>query len=88
MPIRTLDDVELHVPHEVCALQAPVHAPDWAERLADIGFLPGESVAVIARGAWGGDPLVVRVGLSSFALRRAEAACVLVRPLAGAAVAA
>ena len=28
----------------------------------------------------GGDPLAVRVGQSTFALRRAEAACVLVQP--------
>jgi ferrous iron transport protein A len=72
----TLDDVPLHAPHQVSTVAAPDHAPDWAERLAEIGFLPGEIVAVTARGAFGGDPLVVRVGLSSFALRRAEAACV------------
>ncbi|RZU02348.1 FeoA family protein [Rivibacter subsaxonicus] len=76
MAESTLDDVPLHVPHQVAAVVAPAHAPDWAERLAEIGFLPGENVAVTARGAFGGDPLVVRVGLSSFALRRAEAACV------------
>jgi ferrous iron transport protein A len=28
----------------------------------------------------GGDPLVVRIGVSTFALRRAEAACVRVAP--------
>ena len=36
----------------------------------------GERVMLMARGAFGGDPLVVRVGLSTFALRRAEAACI------------
>ena len=69
------------MPHQVAAVVAPGHAPDWAERLAEIGFLPGENVAVTARGAFGGDPLVVRVGLSSFALRRAEAACVRVNAI-------
>lgn len=51
-------------------------------RLAEIGFLPGERVMVMARGRPGDDPLVVRVGLSTFALRRAEAACVHVDPVA------
>ena len=51
--------------------------------LAEIGFLPGESVRVIARGAPGGDPLVVRIGDSTFALRKAEAACIRVLPAAG-----
>lgn len=82
MEFSTLDRVPLHAPHEVALVDAPAHAPDWAERLGDIGFLPGEQVIVTARGAIGGDPLVVRVGLSSFALRLAEAACVQVRPLA------
>jgi len=31
---------------------------------------------VLARGVPGGEPLAVRVGLSTFALRRAEADCV------------
>jgi ferrous iron transport protein A len=77
----SLDQLPLHTPHEVIAVATPAQSPDWAERLGDIGFLPGERVVVTARGAIGGDPLVVRVGLSTFALRRAEAACVQVRPL-------
>jgi len=36
----------------------------------------GEHVSVLARGLPGGDPLVVRIGQSTFALREAEAACV------------
>ena len=35
---------------------------------------------VMARGLPGADPLVVRVGNSTFALRRAEAACVRLEP--------
>jgi ferrous iron transport protein A len=38
-------------------------------------------VSVAARAWPGGDPMVVRVGLSRFALRRVEAACVRVEPL-------
>jgi ferrous iron transport protein A len=64
----------------VAAVQAPAGQADWARWLAEIGFLPGERISVQAR-SLGGDPLVVRVGTSTFALRRAEAACVLVEPL-------
>ena len=59
---------------------APSGAPEWAAQLEDIGFLAGERVSIMARGLPGGDPLVVRVGLSTFALRMVEAACVLVTP--------
>ena len=65
---------------------APDATPEWALQLEDIGFLPGERVAIMARGMPGGDPLVVRVGLSTFALRLDEAACIQIQPLkAGAA---
>jgi ferrous iron transport protein A len=37
---------------------------------------------VAARAVPGGDPLVVRVGNSTFALRRAEAACIRLEPAA------
>ncbi len=50
-------------------------AADMAERLAEIGFLPGERVRLLARALFG-EPLAVRVGSDTFALRRAEAACV------------
>ncbi len=60
----------------VAAVHAPTEAPEWGRWLADLGFTAGEPVTVMARGFPGGDPLVVRVGASTFALRRAEAACV------------
>lgn len=50
-----------------------------ARRLAELGFLPGEQVAVLTR-ATGGFPVLVRVGTSTFALRRHEAAAVQVQP--------
>lgn len=59
---------------------APPGAPQWARQLEDIGFIAGERVALMARGVPGGDPLVVRVGLSTFALRLAEATCVRLAP--------
>lgn len=51
-------------------------------RLLEIGFLPGERVRVMARGFPGNDPLAVRVGHTTFALRSHEAALIRVSPLA------
>jgi ferrous iron transport protein A len=45
-------------------------------RLRDLGFVAGARCEVIARMWPAGDPLAVRVGGSTFALRRAEAAAV------------
>lgn len=56
-----------------------------ALRLTEIGFVPGEPVCVMAHGALGGDPLAVRVGYATFALRRHEAALVQVALSEGAA---
>lgn len=50
-----------------------------ALRLLEIGFLPGEMVRVVAHGYPGHDPLAVRVGHTTFALRSHEAALVQVR---------
>jgi ferrous iron transport protein A len=50
-------------------------------RLRDLGFVPGARCEVIAKMWPVGDPMVVRVGGSTFALRRAEAAAVRVTRL-------
>ncbi len=47
-----------------------------AQRLAELGFLPGETVRVVARGFLAREPIAVRVGTGTFALRRFEADCV------------
>jgi ferrous iron transport protein A len=77
-PAITLDRLDLHRPMQVVDIQVPAELPEWRLWLEEIGFIPGEPVCLLARGLPGGDPLVVRVGASTFALRRAEAACVLV----------
>lgn len=76
MPAPTLADAQIGHSHRVEALLAPAHAPEWESWLEELGFVGGEHVSVLARGLPGGDPLVVRIGQSTFALRRAEAACV------------
>jgi ferrous iron transport protein A len=51
-----------------------IQLPDpIAQRLRDLGFVPGEPVRVVARAPWGADPLLVQIGSTRFALRRAEA---------------
>jgi ferrous iron transport protein A len=47
-------------------------------RLLELGFVPGEAIEVIAEVWPGRDPIAVRVGASTFAVRRREAAAVLV----------
>lgn len=60
-----------------CAADAGV---DVARRLMELGFVPGERIRVLKRGVPGGDPIAVKVGQSTFGLRRFEAALVSVRP--------
>ena len=50
-----------------------------AQRLRDLGFVDGEPVRVVAVGPMGGDPVLIQIGFTRFALRRAEAARVSVR---------
>jgi len=52
-----------------------VHANDAiARRLRELGFVAGEPVRVVTRGPFGGDPLLVQIAGTRFALRRVEAA--------------
>ena len=60
----------------VAGLDDHAGVPELLARLRELGFMEGEPVRVLRRGQPGGDPLAVRVGVSTFALRRTEAACV------------
>lgn len=51
-----------------------------ANRLMEIGFIPGEPLQVLHKGFFGGEPIAVRIGQSTFALRRFEAALISVIP--------
>jgi len=53
---------------------------EMGRRLAELGFLPGEAVRIVARGLLARAPIAVRVGTGTFALRLFEAACIRVRP--------
>jgi len=51
---------------------------DIGLRLLELGFVEGESLRVIAHGFPGNEPIAVRIGNTTFALRRFEAEHVLV----------
>ena len=76
-----LDELPLKAQAVVSGL-LPAHNPldhSVLLRLLEIGFMPGETVRVVARGGVGGDPIAVRVGQATFALRRKEASMVQVQ---------
>lgn len=77
-PSLSLADLAVNAEGRVAGISCDGSA--LLRRLADLGFVPGEYVRVVARGALGGEPLAIRVGRSTFALRRHEAACVQVLP--------
>lgn len=52
-------------------------------RLLELGFAPGEQIRVIAESFPRRDPMAVRVGNSTFALRRHEAALIHIRRASG-----
>lgn len=76
-----LHELPRDVEAEIIELRASADGEDASLvlRLMEIGFLPGEKVRVIARGVPGGDPLAVRIGHTTFALRRLEAGLIQVR---------
>lgn len=69
----------------VVAVQEPAlpALAEHAHRLLELGFLPGATVRVIAKAPPGGDPIAVRVGRATFALRLFEAELVTVTPVTG-----
>jgi ferrous iron transport protein A len=72
-----LAEAPLNTTWRVLRISPTEASPERANHLEELGFLPGELVSVLVHGFPGKDPLVVRVGLSTFALRRDEALSVL-----------
>jgi ferrous iron transport protein A len=77
----SLDQLPLLVMGKVSGLRSADQSQGLARQLEDIGFVPGEQVQVLKRAWIAGDPMVVRVGLSTFALRKSEAQLVELEPL-------
>jgi Fe2+ transport system protein A len=79
-----LSDLPLRTPVAVTSVEDRHPNDAIARRLRELGFVAGEPVQVVARGPVGGEPLLVQVGYTRFALRREEAARVRVEVSAGA----
>ncbi|SFS03182.1 ferrous iron transport protein A [Stenotrophomonas maltophilia] len=74
----TLSELPLHTSAVVDSVQ-DLHANDViARRLRELGFVKGEEVRLVAKGPLGGEPLLVQVGFTRFALRISEAKRVLI----------
>ncbi|NLC24392.1 ferrous iron transport protein A [Oxalobacter vibrioformis] len=58
---------------------ADIERPEYIRaRLMELGFSQGEKIAIIAESFPGRDPMAVRIGGSTFALRRLEASMIYV----------
>jgi len=77
----TLTDSPPRTPVLVLSVEDAHPGDPIARRLRELGFVAGEEVRIVARGPFGAEPLLVQVGYTRFALRRAEAARVLVTPV-------
>ena len=76
----TLSELPLHASAVVDSVQ-DLHANEAiARRLRELGFVKGEEVRLVARGPVGGEPLLVQVGFTRFALRISEARRVVIDP--------
>jgi ferrous iron transport protein A len=51
-----------------------------SRRLLELGFVPGEALEVVEEIWPGADPMAIRLGNTTFALRRREALAVMVEP--------
>lgn len=63
---------------QVLALKPQHEADAIAQRLLELGFVPGEAVRCVALAPLGGDPMLVQIGSTRFALRVSEAARVVI----------
>ena len=73
MAVRTLSDLRRGEEGTLDRLEV---AAEVAQRLMELGFLPGVNVSA-GRPAPGGDPMIFRVDGSEVALRRATARCLI-----------
>jgi len=77
--MQPLHTAQVGLLYRIAEVQANALMPDCDRQLNELGFLVGEQVMVLRRAMLGADPLVVRIGMSTFALRAAEAALVRVQ---------
>lgn len=74
MRLSALKVKQIAVITKVDRLVNETQQPDLvAVRLESLGFVPGTQVQVITKGIFGGDPILIQLGFTRFALRKAEA---------------
>lgn len=78
----TLDQLPKGAPAVITRIDANAEGGEISLRLMELGFVEGEILRVVAKGYFAGTPIAVRVGGTTFALRRFEAALISVLPLA------
>jgi ferrous iron transport protein A len=79
--LKPLSEVGVGQTVTIREVRTGVSAPESGDiglRLLELGFVEGESLRVIAHGFPGREPIAVRIGNTTFALRRFEADHVLV----------
>jgi ferrous iron transport protein A len=76
--MTTLDQLPVGMSALVDAIASIKGASDFdiALRLKELGFVQGEKVKILHKGYFGGEPIAVRIGQSTFALRKFEAALI------------
>jgi ferrous iron transport protein A len=65
-----------------CVLAGGADGHDLERRLLEMGFVEGARVEILHEGLIGRDPIAVRVDDMRVALRRREAGCISIEPLA------
>ena len=62
-------------------VQSTPQSTELSNQLEEVGFITGEQVVVLRKNILGGDPMMIRIGSSTFALRKNEASLIEVEPL-------
>jgi ferrous iron transport protein A len=78
--MQQLQQAKVGQVYRIVAVRHNAQMPECDRQLNELGFMPGEQIVLLRRAMPGADPLVVRIGMSTFALRAAEAACVEIEP--------
>lgn len=80
----TLDELSTGKPARIAAVDWPALAGDEAKRLQALGFDAGAEIAIAHRGILlGRDPLAIRIGSMTVAVRRSHAKAIAVETLGG-----
>lgn len=74
MRLSEMNKQDYAVVISVTELTSTEHEPDpVTQRLRLLGFRSGTQIQVLAKGLFGGDPILVQIKTSRFALRKSEA---------------